>query len=107
MRKLIGLACQFAAVDENLTGAENLWMVGSSQTTCLKASAERQIDPVARPVRPVTDVGEPADQKTYSGGMRRRLDVAASLVAKPQVLFLDEPTTGLDPPGQPGPTYGP
>jgi ABC-2 type transport system ATP-binding protein len=94
VRRLIGLAGQFAAVDENLTGTENLSMVGrlnhmsKAQVKLRAASLLEQFglsDAAARPT------------KTYSGGMRRRLDVAASLVAHPQVLFLDEPTTGLDP----------
>jgi len=94
VRTLIGLAGQFAAVDENLTGAENLWMVGrlnhmsKAQLRDRSASLLEQFGLTDAANRPT---------KTYSGGMRRRLDVAASLVAHPKVLFLDEPTTGLDP----------
>jgi ABC-2 type transport system ATP-binding protein len=94
LRERIGLAGQYAAVDENLTGLENLTMVGRLYGE-RRAAARRRgsdllerfglVDAARRPV------------KTYSGGMRRRLDLAAALVAKPPVLFLDEPTTGLDP----------
>ncbi len=94
VRRLIGLAGQFAAVDENLTGAENLWMVGRLNhmpKPLLRDRAAQLLDQFG--------LADAADRptKTYSGGMRRRLDVAASLVAHPKVLFLDEPTTGLDP----------
>ncbi len=94
LRHRIGLAGQYAAVDENLTGLENLTMVGrlyGSPRRDAKARGNEllaRFDLVAAAKRPV---------KTYSGGMRRRLDLAAALVAKPPVLFLDEPTTGLDP----------
>jgi ABC-2 type transport system ATP-binding protein len=94
VRGLIGLAGQFAAVDESLTGAENLWMVGRLNHMAkapLKARASSLLEQFG-----LTDAAD-RPTKTYSGGMRRRLDVAASLVAHPQVLFLDEPTTGLDP----------
>ncbi len=94
LRERIGLAGQYAAVDENLTGLENLTMVGrlygASRATAKARGNEllERFDLVEAASRPV---------KTYSGGMRRRLDLAAALVAKPPVLFLDEPTTGLDP----------
>jgi daunorubicin resistance ABC transporter ATP-binding subunit len=94
VRRLIGLAGQFAAVDENLTGAENLWMVGRLNhmpKPLLRDRAAQLLDQFG-----LADAAE-RPTKTYSGGMRRRLDVAASLVAHPKVLFLDEPTTGLDP----------
>jgi ABC-2 type transport system ATP-binding protein len=94
LRFRIGLAGQSAAVDENLTGLENLELVGRLYHLG-KAEARRR----GREVLERFDLADAADRpaKTYSGGMRRRLDVAASLVGHPQVLFLDEPTTGLDP----------
>ena len=94
VRKIIGLSGQYAAVDEHLTGFENLDMVGRLYGLGKKPSRER-----ARELLTQFDLADAGDRpvKTYSGGMRRRLDLAASLVAKPQVLFLDEPTTGLDP----------
>jgi ABC-2 type transport system ATP-binding protein len=94
LRERIGLAGQYAAVDENLTGLENLTMVGRlygmDRATARARGKEllQRFDLVEAQDRPV---------KTYSGGMRRRLDLADALVAKPPVLFLDEPTTGLDP----------
>jgi ABC-2 type transport system ATP-binding protein len=84
VRFLIGLAGQYAAVDANLTGRENLRLVGRLAQMPGRQADVDLIDAADRPVR------------TYSGGMRRRLDVAAALVARPPVLFLDEPTTGLD-----------
>jgi ABC-2 type transport system ATP-binding protein len=94
LRARIGLAGQYAAVDENLTGAENLEMVGRLYHLGRGLARERARDLLER--FELTDAAErPA--KTYSGGMRRRLDLAAALVARPPVLFLDEPTTGLDP----------
>ena len=94
LREQIGLAGQYAAVDENLTGAENLVMVGrlyGRHRPAARARAQELLEQFD-----LTDAGRrPA--KTYSGGMRRRLDLAAALVARPPVLFLDEPTTGLDP----------
>jgi ABC-2 type transport system ATP-binding protein len=93
VRRQIGLAGQYAAVDENLTGHENLEMVGRLYHLGRQASGQRAselleefglMDAATRLVR------------TYSGGMRRRLDLAAALVARPPILFLDEPTTGLD-----------
>ncbi len=94
VREVIGLAGQFAAVDENLTGRENLHLVG--RLTHLSSSLFRSR---ATELLERFDLVEAADRtvKTYSGGMRRRLDVAAALVHRPPVLFLDEPTTGLDP----------
>jgi ABC-2 type transport system ATP-binding protein len=94
LRKQIGLAGQYAAVDENLTGLENLTMVGRLYGSPRAAARSRGEELLER-----FDLVDAAKRptKTYSGGMRRRLDLAAALVAKPPVLFLDEPTTGLDP----------
>jgi len=94
VRTLIGLAGQFAAVDENLTGRENLTMVGRLNHLPHAVVRARTTELLER--FGLTDAGD-RPLKTYSGGMRRRLDVAAALVARPPVLFLDEPTTGLDP----------
>ena len=94
LRARIGLAGQYAAVDENLTGAENLEMVGRLYHLGGAESQRRAADLLAR--FDLSDAGERL-VRTYSGGMRRRLDLAAALVARPPVLFLDEPTTGLDP----------
>jgi daunorubicin resistance ABC transporter ATP-binding subunit len=97
VRERIGLAGQYAAVDENLTAHENLRMVGRLTHLDPKWTRARadelleRFDLVAAADRPV---------RTYSGGMRRRLDLAAALVHRPPVLFLDEPTTGLDPSGR-------
>jgi len=94
VRKRIGLSGQNAAVDEYLTGRENLEMVGTLYHLGKRRSKERAQVLLER--FELADAGDrPA--KTYSGGMRRRLDLAAALVADPEVLFLDEPTTGLDP----------
>src|SRR5918911_1776410 len=94
LRAKIGLAGQYAAVDENLTGAENLELVGRLYHMPRAEARARAHDLLER--FDLTDAAKrPA--KTYSGGMRRRLDLAAALVAQPPVLFLDEPTTGLDP----------
>ena len=94
VREVIGLAGQFAAVDENLTGRENLYLVGKLTHLSRAAYRARAAELLER-----FDLADAADRpaKTYSGGMRRRLDVASALVHKPPVLFLDEPTTGLDP----------
>jgi ABC-2 type transport system ATP-binding protein len=94
VRSLIGLAGQYAAVDENLTGRENLTMVGRLNHMAHAAVATRGVELLEQ--FGLTDASD-RPVKTYSGGMRRRLDVAAALVARPKVLFLDEPTTGLDP----------
>jgi ABC-2 type transport system ATP-binding protein len=94
VRERIGLSGQNAAVDEYLTGYENLEMVGRLYHLGARKSRER-----ARELLERFDLTEAGDRpaKTYSGGMQRRLDLAAALVAEPDVLFLDEPTTGLDP----------
>ena len=94
LRSVIGLAGQYAAVDENLTGRENLDLVGRLYHLP-RAEARRRADEMLERFE-LTDAAN-RTVKTYSGGMRRRLDLGASLVGRPQVLFLDEPTTGLDP----------
>jgi ABC-2 type transport system ATP-binding protein len=97
VRRLIGLSGQYAAVDENLTGFENLDMIGRLYRLGRAPSRIR-----ARELLDRFDLTEAGDRpvKTYSGGMRRRLDLAGAIVAEPMVLFLDEPTTGLDPHGR-------
>ena len=94
VRATIGLTGQYAAVDEYLTGLENLEMVGRLYRLGKRESRSRAGQLLER-----FDLTDAANRpaKTYSGGMRRRLDIAASLIARPRVLFLDEPTTGLDP----------
>ncbi|MGA2930739.1 MAG: ATP-binding cassette domain-containing protein, partial [Acidimicrobiales bacterium] len=94
VRRTVGLAGQYAAVDENLTGRENIFMVGRLSHLSRKVSSQR-----ADELLEDFGLSGAGDRvlKTYSGGMRRRLDLAAALVANPPVLFLDEPTTGLDP----------
>jgi ABC-2 type transport system ATP-binding protein len=99
VRKVIGLSGQYAAVDENLTGRENLWMFGRLYRLS-SADARRRADELLGQFG-LEDAAERV-AKTYSGGMRRRLDLAAALVGRPQLLFLDEPTTGLDPRGRLG-----
>jgi ABC-2 type transport system ATP-binding protein len=94
LRAKIGLAGQYAAVDENLTGFENLEMVGQLYHLP-RAEARARADELLERFD-LTDAAK-RTAKTYSGGMRRRLDLAAALVVRPPVLFLDEPTTGLDP----------
>jgi len=94
LRERIGLAGQYAAVDENLTGMENLTMVGRLYGTS-RRNAKARARELLEQFELVEAGGRPT--KTYSGGMRRRLDLAAALVARPPILFLDEPTTGLDP----------
>lgn len=97
VRRLIGLSGQYAAVDEYLTGYENLVMIGRLYHLGRARARER-----ARELLAQFRLEEAADRpsRTYSGGMRRRLDLAGALVADPPVLFLDEPTTGLDPRGR-------
>src|SRR5580700_5918679 len=94
VRRVIGLAGQFAAVDPNLTGRENLVLIGR-----LSRVGRRQARARADELLDSSGLVTAADRlaRTYSGGMRRRLDVAAALLHRPPVLFLDEPTTGLDP----------
>jgi ABC-2 type transport system ATP-binding protein len=97
VREQIGLAGQYAAVDENLTGHENLRMIGRLSHLAKPVVAERSSELLER-----FSLADAANRpvRTYSGGMRRRLDLAAALVHRPPVLFLDEPTTGLDPSGR-------
>ena len=97
VREVIGLSGQYAAVDEILTGYDNLVMFGQLYHLGKKNSVARANELLER--FRLTDAAR-RPIKTYSGGMRRRLDLAASLIVKPKVLFLDEPTTGLDPRGR-------
>ena len=94
VRSVIGLTGQYAAVDDDLTGRENLVLVGRLSRMAKLAASDR-----AAELLDLFELAEAADRtlRTYSGGMRRRLDLAASLMVAPPVLFLDEPTTGLDP----------
>jgi len=94
VRARIGLTGQYASVDEDLTGTQNLVMIGELLDLSRRDARARAAELLAW-----FDLSEAAERraKTYSGGMRRRLDLAASLVGRPAVIFLDEPTTGLDP----------
>src|SRR5437588_5631678 len=94
VRRLLGLTGQFAAVDEILTGRENLHMFGRLFDLSVAEARRRAAELLDR-----FELADAADRpvRTYSGGMRRRLDIASSLLTRPRILFLDEPTTGLDP----------
>jgi ABC-2 type transport system ATP-binding protein len=94
VRHLMGLSGQYAAVDENLTGSENLWLFGR-----LYQLPSREARARADELLTQFDLDDARDRvvKTYSGGMRRRLDLASALIGRPRLLILDEPTTGLDP----------
>jgi daunorubicin/doxorubicin transport system ATP-binding protein len=94
VRQLVGVTGQYASVDENLTGRENLWLFGR-----LQGLGRRQARTTALELLERFGLQDAADKRIsqYSGGMRRRLDLAASLITRPPLIFLDEPTTGLDP----------
>ena len=94
IRQLLGVTGQYASVDENLTGRENLWLFGRLLGLSSKKARTTAEDLLGR--FGLEDAGDKAIAK-YSGGMRRRLDLAASLISRPPLIFLDEPTTGLDP----------
>jgi ABC-2 type transport system ATP-binding protein len=97
VRRKVGLTGQYASVDEDLTGTENLVLVGRLLGLSWSAARKRAVD-----LLEAFGLHEAAGRqvRTFSGGMRRRLDIAASLVTVPEILFLDEPTTGLDPRGR-------
>jgi oleandomycin transport system ATP-binding protein len=97
VRQLIALTGQYAAVDENLTGVENLVLIGRLLGQSRQEARRRALELLQEFA--LADAGGRA-AKTYSGGMRRRLDLAASMVGRPRILYLDEPTTGLDPRGR-------
>ena len=94
LRRAIGLSGQYAAVDENLTGRENLWLFGRLYNLSSSEATRRATELLDQ-----FELTDAADRtvKTYSGGMRRRLDLGSALIGHPRLLFLDEPTTGLDP----------
>ena len=94
IRRVIGLSGQYAAIDENLTGRENLWLFGRLYQLSSPESKRRSGELLEQ-----FDLTDAADRvvKTYSGGMRRRLDLASALIGQPRLLIMDEPTTGLDP----------
>jgi ABC-2 type transport system ATP-binding protein len=94
IRQLVGVTGQYASVDENLTGRENLWLFGRLLGLTSAKASSTAVDLLER-----FGLSEAADKQisAFSGGMRRRLDLAASLIARPPLIFLDEPTTGLDP----------
>ena len=94
VRRLMGLSGQYAAVDENLTGSENLWLFGRLYQLSSKDARARADELLTQ-----FDLDDARNRvvKTYSGGMRRRLDLASALIGRPRLLILDEPTTGLDP----------
>ena len=94
IRRVIGISGQYASVDENLTGRENLWLFGRLYHLPSREARRRADDLLEQ-----FDLTDPANRvvKTHSGGMRRRLDLGAALIARPRLLILDEPTTGLDP----------
>jgi len=94
VRQLIGVTGQYASVDENLTGRENLWLFGRLQGLS-SGGARREADELLEKFGLTEAANRPISQ--FSGGMRRRLDLAAGLITKPALIFLDEPTTGLDP----------